>query len=368
MAKLVTGTGAPFRMDQLNIGNLLDGDYTETSSTLVKLDLGDGFLIQFTGSGFAFDSLGNVAGGTIAGIQDSLNGNAFFTVSDINVSATQFAGWAQTSDTDKALTTIFAGDDNMTGNTPDEYINGYAGHDNLFGGAGADTLLGGTGNDHLYGQSANGGTDGGDSLSGGDGSDYLQGNAGNDTLDGGAGSDSINGGANDDQIIGGSGNDTVNGNRGNDTIDGGSDNDSLRGGQDNDSISGGDGNDTLSGDLGVDTLTGGAGSDLFQFSGQGSTVNGGTDRVTDYVDGSDHVSVGYAPAAVLMGEAQASLAAADTAAQQLFDGHGGNAEVAALMVGSDTYLFYSSDGGATADSAILVAGVSASLFTAADFV
>lgn len=260
------------------------------------------------------------------------------------------------------------GNDYLLGDDGSDSLGGDDGHDNLFGGAGTDTLEGGAGNDHLYGQSASGGSDGADSLSGGGGSDYLQGNAANDTLDGGDGSDRIQGGRDDDLIRGSGGNDTANGNLGNDTIDGGDGNDSLRGGQGNDLVVGGIGNDLLSGDLGTDTLTGGAGSDIFMVSGQASTVVAGPDRITDFVDGTDRISVGYTPAIVLTGAARSSLMAAATAAQQLFDAREGNGEIAVLGVGTDTYVFYSSNGGATADSAILVANVGSSAFNAADFI
>lgn len=260
-----------------------------------------------------------------------------------------------------------AGNDALYGEEGADSLSGDDGHDNLFGGSGADTLSGGAGNDHLYGQSANGGTDSPDVLNGGDGSDYLQGNAGNDTLDGGDGSDRVNGGGNDDSIFGSVGNDTVNGNLGNDTIDGGADNDSLRGGQGNDSIAGSSGNDVISGDLGTDTLSGGSGVDLFQFTGAGST-SAAPDRITDFTDGQDRISIGLVPATVLTGGAQVSLSAASTFAQQLFNGNAGTSEVAAIAVGSDTYVFYSSNGGSTVDSAIQLVGVSPSIVTTSDFI
>lgn len=260
-----------------------------------------------------------------------------------------------------------AGDDSLFGDDGNDSLFGEGDHDNLFGGAGADTLSGGDGNDHLYGQSPSGGSDGADSLSGGAGVDYLQGNAGNDTIDGGDAADRIQGGQGDDTIIGGTGNDTINGNLGNDTIAGGGDNDSIRGGQGNDSLSGGDGNDILSGDLGADTLSGGAGSDVFQFSGPGSTSTA-PDQITDFQDGSDRISLGFTPLVVLAGSAQSSLSSAVSAAQALFDGNAGTREVAAVAVGSDTYLLYASDGGATVNSAIQITGVSTSAFSVADFI
>lgn len=259
-----------------------------------------------------------------------------------------------------------SGDDEIYGNEVANRLESGDGHDIVMGYEGSDTIIGGGGNDHLYGRASIGGDDGADSISGGDGSDYIQGNAGNDSLDGGFGSDRINGGNNDDHMLGGVGNDTMNGNVGADTIFGGDGNDSLRGGQGGDSIDGGGGNDILSGDLGADTLRGGAGIDVFVFSGASSPA-ATPDRILDFVDGSDRILLGFAPAAVLTGTAQSGAAAAATTAQQLFDANAGNGEVAALMVGGDTYLFYNSAGGATIDAAIIVAGVNASLFSAADF-
>ena len=234
--------------------------------------------------------------------------------------------------------------------------------DVMMGSAGSDTLMGGAGNDHLYGLSPSGGADGADTLMAGDGSDYLQGNAGNDSLDGGSGSDRVNGGADNDVLTGDDGNDTMNGNRGDDRLDGGAGNDLLRGGQGNDMLSGDADNDTLSGDLGQDVLTGGSGSDTFIFSGQGSPM-ATPDRITDFAPGTDHLSFGFTPIALLSGAPQASLAAASTLAQMLFDGHAGDHELAAVGVGADTYLFYSSSGGATVDSAILLSNLSSAATT-----
>lgn len=257
------------------------------------------------------------------------------------------------------------GNETITGTSIADVILGGGGHDDLFGGGGSDSLNGETGNDHLYGQSANGGADGADTIAGGDGNDYIQGNAGNDLLDGGNGSDRVNGGANNDVITSGAGNDTVNGNLGNDIISGGEGNDSLRGGQGDDSISGQEGTDVISGDLGWDTLSGGSGDDMFVFSGPASAA-AAPDLIVDFDAQQDRLAIGYQPIAILT-DNQAGLSDAAVRAQQLFDGRAGNREVAAVQVGSDTYIFFSSNGGATADSAVQLQGVSATSIDAQDF-
>ena len=368
MVTITAGSALPLDFSTLDIANLLDGDITSRSSTSLRLDLGGGDIVLFTGTGFTYNHDGDPIGGTISGIKETVNGVLAFDLTGASTPVSQFVDWVLTGASLTALQTIFSGNDVLNGVGLDEVIGGFGGHDNLFGGAGSDSLYGGDGNDHLYGQSANGGTDSGDLIYGEAGSDYIQGNMGNDSLDGGSESDRIQGGQGNDSIRAGEGNDTVNGNLGNDSIDGASGNDSLRGGQGNDSISGGEGNDILSGDLGIDSLSGGTGADIFTFAGQSSTLAAGADRITDYVDGTDHIALGFVPAAILTGSQQASLSAAQAAAQQLFDGHAGNAEVAAISVGTDSYILYSSSGGATVDSAILIANVSSGVFGAGDFI
>jgi Ca2+-binding RTX toxin-like protein len=71
-------------------------------------------------------------------------------------------------------------DNEITGNSNDNALDGGGGNDFLFGDEGLDSLQGGTGNDFLEG-----GAD----------ADALSGGAGNDTLAGGAGADALSGDA-----------------------------------------------------------------------------------------------------------------------------------------------------------------------------
>lgn len=367
MAQLTVGNFA-FSMDDLDLQILFEGAVVTRNSTTLAIDVGGGQVERFSGSGFAYNFLGEPVAGTITGFQETLGGQTTFQVTDANVSAVQFYNLAVEGDGAGVFDQFLGGDDNITGSLFGDLMSGFGGHDNILGGSGADSLLGGEGNDHIYGQSAAGGADSADIILGQDGSDYLQGNAGNDTIDGGEGSDRINGGANDDLIVGGAGNDTVNGNLGNDSIAGQDGNDSIRGGQGNDSLQGNDGNDVLFGDLGVDTLIGGGGSDLFMFSGNAALfANASADTIADFQDGTDRIAVGYAPAAVLTGAVQVSFSTAAAAAQQLFDANAANGEVVALKVGSDTYLFYSSNAGANADSAVQLIGIDPAALGSADF-
>lgn len=362
---ILSGTGVPLRLDQFNVAEFLEGDILSRSSTSLNVDYRDGTRDVFTGSGILYDSVGTPRSGTLTGFTGFLGETAVVTITGLNYSIMQFVTQAENDDTPGALEGLFSGNDNMTGTSFDDFIIGFDGHDNIFGGAGTDTLAGADGNDHIYGQSANGGQDGADAISAGAGSDYVQGNAGNDLIDGGDGSDRVQAGQGDDEIEAGRGNDTVNGNLGNDVILGDEGNDSLRGGQGSDSIAGGSGNDVISGDLGADLLVGESGADLFIFAGAGSTISA-PDRITDFTDGVDHMAIGFIPAVILRG-AQSSASTAATLAQQFFDQNAGNSEVAAIAVGSDTYIFYASNGGITVDSAVLLLGFPALAVSSATF-
>jgi Ca2+-binding RTX toxin-like protein len=85
-------------------------------------------------------------------------------------------------------------------------------------------------------------------------------------------------------IGGTSGNDSLQGTLLGDTISGSSGADKLYGEAGSDVINGGSGDDYLYGGWGADVLTGGAGKDVFVFN---SPLNGGIDRVTDFVHGAD---------------------------------------------------------------------------------
>jgi serralysin len=288
----------------------------------------------------------------------------------------------------------FDGEDTIYGSTANDTINGGEGDDTingsssftdsdgnyveadyLQGGNGADSITGGDGNDHIYGNlfsSVAGDADGNDTVLAGAGNDYVNGMVGNDSilgedgndrLFGGQGNDIIDGGIGNDYLQGNKGNDVLTGDDGNDILHGGQGNDSLDGGNDNDQLFGDNGNDDITGGLGYDTLTGGAGNDVFHFAA-GDADNGDvggdnqTDVVMDFDFGHDSLEIGFTVTGVIHGSSGATftdLEAAQDYAQSLLTGHG--TEVAAITVGTDTYLFYdSTHTTGDIDSVIKVAG------------
>jgi serralysin len=275
-----------------------------------------------------------------------------------------------------------AGDDTITGASDvdpadvDEdtvYLNA----DYLHGGSGSDSIVGSAANDHIWGNTSTsvaGAEDGDDTIEAGAGKDYVNGNLGDDSIDGGEGNDRLYGGQGNDTIVGGEGFDYLQGNKGTDLLDGGLGNDTVRGGAGNDTVSGGEGSDVLYGD---------AGNDVFVFRGEdASNANVGdlsgdfpnlTDAIMDFRSGQDTIDLGFDVADILTaptGSAAAtSVAEAQTFANTLLTGEDADAgSVAAIQVGSDTFLFYDADGAVgAADSVIKLVGVTAGNVDTDDF-
>ena len=161
--------------------------------------------------------------------------------------------------------------DNLTGSSAADWMDGFAGNDTLKAAAGDDFLLGRDGNDRLEGG------DGDDVLSGGNGDDQLFGGNHDDVMTGGAGNDVINGDAGSDVVMGGSGDDTLNGGAGNDVILGDKGNDTYVAstGADVYRFGFGDGQDVYQGS----TTAGVVGTDVFAFEADVTTSHLWFERV-----------------------------------------------------------------------------------------
>ena len=229
-----------------------------------------------------------------------------------------------------------AGDDHITGNIADNWLEGRDGNDTLLGelgddlligGPGSDTLNGGPGNDTASYQDSNSrvdvrlsgtyvrygyaegdtlvsienlvGSDHNDILAGNNHDNILIGNAGNDLLWGSSGDDTLTGGPGADRLIGKTGNDTatwndspaaVTINLSTSTLSGGhADSDTFASKDseytdlpDIENLTGSDHNDTLTGDRRDNILAGAAGNDTLEgLDGADELIGGfGTDTAS----------------------------------------------------------------------------------------
>ena len=150
----------------------------------------------FAGSGFRFDSDGDVTGGTVKGyLEEFRTGSKWVTdwgIERFSYSAIRMADAAMTaSRTDDyvIIEYILRGDDTFDLSNSADKARGYSGNDKIYGNGGKDVLYGDAGSDMLYGHTGN------DLLSGGSGNDTLQGGSQSDTLIGGSGADKLYGGS-----------------------------------------------------------------------------------------------------------------------------------------------------------------------------
>ncbi len=239
MPTVRAGGNIPIRMDEIDLSVLLTGT-TTSSSTLIRSVLPGGEVVEFTGT-FVYGFAGALTGGTLTGIREFLNGVLVYEVTGISVPAVTFYGWVLGNQNLTALSTIFAGADDIIGSTSDDYLQGFGGNDIIDGGLGADTMDGGTGDDTYYIDNINDRVidssgfdtivfsfnfvaqhDGtlerfilGTGVERGDGTSF------NETIEGNALGNTIFGLAGDDILRGFSGNDILAGGAGNDIIDGG---------------------------------------------------------------------------------------------------------------------------------------------------
>ncbi len=98
------------------------------------------------------DPVVSEAGGRVASIEFSLNGNLWLTYGERGgLPLFEYTGLSSFQEQGAAvLDAIMAGADQLTGSSNGDYLEGFAGDDRLDGGAGADTLDGGSGNDTYF--------------------------------------------------------------------------------------------------------------------------------------------------------------------------------------------------------------------------
>jgi Ca2+-binding RTX toxin-like protein len=136
-------------IDLFDVGLLSFGVVVGQAPTSYSVALGDE-AVTFTGTGFTYTA-GQPDGGTITGIQDSYFGAPVFAIQGLSIPVATFNAWVLAQDNLAAQTTIFAGDDTITGGPLEDLLRGYGGDDLIQTGGGADTLDGGAGADTLDG-------------------------------------------------------------------------------------------------------------------------------------------------------------------------------------------------------------------------
>ncbi len=151
MAEVLAGGTFPLDFRDLNLG-VLQGAATATrTATRYLIDYGNGNSEEFAGTGFTYNGVGNLSGGTITGFTSIRSGALVGEVTGLSHSAAQFTAFLLAGDTAGALAFFLGGADRISGFAFNDYLQGFGGSDVLSGSAGNDTLVGGAGDDVLDG-------------------------------------------------------------------------------------------------------------------------------------------------------------------------------------------------------------------------
>jgi serralysin len=251
----------PINMDT---GTIWYGNATVYTTTHIQIVSGSRVQNYF-GTGFAYDGLGDVVGGTLKSTNYYVSNVLQYEVKGLAHSAAAVNDYLQANDPQGLLGYVLGGNDRLTGSAGSDVVNGYTGHDSISGGAGNDVLRGLAGSDTVIG---------------GAGDDILSGGIGIDTVSyrGATSGITVSLAVTGAQATGGAGSDTLSGFE---QLTGGRFSDSLTGNNSANALKGMLGADTLAGRGGDDVLTGAGGADKFLFN---TALNAASnvDMITDF--------------------------------------------------------------------------------------
>src|SRR5438552_388371 len=148
MATFTAAANAAIDFDTLDLAAFLAFTGTVTRTPTLFRFTDAGITHELDGSGFQFDSGGNLESGTISQFKLTQNGSTLFTIAGASVDVLDLRDLGGGS---ALLASVLANDDSITGSNQNDTLDGFNGNDLLKGLAGNDSLSGGAGKDTLDG-------------------------------------------------------------------------------------------------------------------------------------------------------------------------------------------------------------------------
>lgn len=149
MAKYWARSGFEIDMETPDLSDVVRGQGSTSNEHTLKISYGDGYATTIKGD-FDLNGKGYAKGGTITRISFEDDDHYGTTVSGLRLDLDAFVKAAKSAtlvDDAKLYAKMFAGSDEITGGSDDDFINGFGGDDDIIGGLGVDVLTGGTGAD-----------------------------------------------------------------------------------------------------------------------------------------------------------------------------------------------------------------------------
>lgn len=168
--KLTVASNYGLDVTRLDFSSLAYASDSIETGNLFRAYYSNGYVDEFRGSGFKYDSDGIPTAGTVKSYAAFEGGSRLFIMDGASVKVTDIVDAAltySTSDDLKVIANALKGNDTFQGGNLRDVVRGYGGNDYLDGNGGNDVLRGGSGNDRIEG---------------GLGRDFLYGEAGADTF------------------------------------------------------------------------------------------------------------------------------------------------------------------------------------------
>ncbi len=144
MATITAGTSLPLNIDQLDVGVILSGVTTSSSSAHVQIQTDPTQVLDLYGA-FQLGANSQLAGGILTEFKVTISGALLFDITGVAVPVVELLAWAATDSNATAEASILSGSDLIYGTPFNDVLRGFGGNDTFVASPGIDIIDGGSG-------------------------------------------------------------------------------------------------------------------------------------------------------------------------------------------------------------------------------